>query len=395
MDKVLVIGGGQAAGWACKTLRAEGYDGAITVVAEEAHDFYERPPLSKDALTADAPLPRLFSPEDMAALQLCWKRPARAVAIDRASRQVTLADGERLSYERLLIATGARARLPVADWAQLDRVVTLRSWDDAQVLRRRLATARRVAVIGGGWIGLEVASSARALGLEVAVFERAPGLCGRSVGPEVAEAIAELHRENGVALHLDCGDLHLAQTPSAIHVRAGGSSESFDLVVVGTGVQINLELARDAGLDTDQGVLVDEAGRTSDPHIFAAGDVAQHPQLGICLQSWAFAQNQATVAARALLGQAVGYREPAWLWSDQCGRNIQILGTPVANGRCVVRRETASIVFFYLDADNRLAQMVAFDQPRAIKLGKRWINTGLALDASLLANPDFNLMQLR
>ncbi len=397
IQRIVIIGGGQAAGYACKALRGEGYAGRLTVIADEAHDFYERPPLSKGVVTAAEPLPRLFSEASVAALEIDWRRPRRAVRIDRQAAEVVLDDGERLAYDRLLIATGSRPRLPVATWAEIPNVMTLRTWDDATRLKAKLEGSRRVGIIGGGWIGLEVASSARKLGLEVDVFERAPALCGRSVGPDVAEAIRALHQRHGVGLHLDRQDIALAEAGEGrVSVTTDGDAQApYDLVVVGVGVEINLELARDAGLETAQGIVIDAGGRTSDPRIFAAGDVAQHPQLGLCLQSWAYAQNQARVVADAMLDKAAHYDEPAWLWSDQHGVNIQILGVPGAKTRCVVRQEGANPVFFYLDEEDRLAQMVAFDQPRAIKLGKRWLAAGRVLDPAQLADPAFNLMQLR
>ena len=217
------------------------------------------------------------------------------------------------------------------------------------------------------------------------------------MGPEVAEAIRELHERHGVGLELNRQDIQLGEeVDGRVSITADGEAhEPYGLVVVGVGVEINLELARDAGLAVEQGIVVDSGGRTSDPHIFAAGDVAQHPQLGLCLQSWAYAQNQARVVADAMLGKTAHYDEPAWLWSDQHGVNIQILGVPRPGLYCVVRREPQGPVFCYLDEANRLVQMVAFDQPRAIKLGKRWIAAGRELDAAELADPDFNLMSLR
>ena len=397
ISRIVVIGGGQAGGYACKALRGEGYTGRLTVVADEPHDFYERPPLSKGVVTAGEPLPRLFPEESLAALAIDWRRPRRATAIDRQAQEVVLDDGERLAYDRLLIATGSRPRLPVPEWAEIGNVMTLRSWDDASRLKAQFEASRRIGVIGGGWIGLEVASSARKLGLEVDVFERAPALCGRSVGPEVAEAIRELHERHGVGLALGRQDIRLSEeVDGRVTITAGAEARApYDLVVVGVGVEINLELAREVGLRTEQGIIVDAAGHTSDPKIFAAGDVSQHPQLGLCLQSWAYAQNQARVVADAMLGKAAHYDEPAWLWSDQHGVNIQILGVPSGEFHCVVRREAQGPVFFYLDDAQRLMQMVAFDQPRAIKLGKRWITAGRKLDAAALADPNFNLMSLR
>nr|CDQ34244.1 Benzene 1,2-dioxygenase system ferredoxin--NAD(+) reductase subunit [Virgibacillus halodenitrificans] len=395
ISRIVVIGGGQAAGWACKTLREEGFGGTITVVADEPHDFYERPPLSKAVLSGDASLPRLFPEDDVAGWSIDWRRPKRATHIDSHAHTVTLDDGERLAYDRLLIATGATPRLPDPRWAEHDDVLTLRSWDDAQRLKRRLADARRVAVVGGGWIGLEVAATARRLGLEVEVFERQAALCARSVGPEVSEALAALHLRENVALRLNCGDVAITPLASGVRITSDAHDTQADLAVVGTGVDFGLELAREAGVATQQGIVVDQAGATSVADIFAAGDVTQHPVLGQCLQSWGYAQNQAIAAARGLLGKVAAYDDPAWLWSDQYGTNIQILGTPCPDTRCVVRQEPQGMSFFYLDAGDRLCQAVTFDQPRHIKLAKRWLAAERVLDPDMLGDSTSNLMRLR
>lgn len=398
IERIVVIGGGQAGGWACKTLRGEGFTGTLTVVADEPHDFYERPPLSKAVLAGDESLPRLFSTAALNDLAIDWRRPRRAVAVDHLAHRVCLDSGEELPYDRLLIATGSKPRLPVAGWAELDGVLTLRSWDDAQRLRQRLDRTRRLAVIGGGWIGLEVAASARKRGIEVEVFERQAALCGRSVGGAVSAALAELHETQGVRLHLGCEDLKLTQDDAGkLNIAdAEHALNGFDLVVVGTGVEFDLGLAQSAAIATGQGIVVNTHGATSDPHIFAAGDVAQHPELGLCLQSWAYAQNQAIVAARGMLGIADGgYTDPAWLWSDQYDSNIQILGIPSADAQCIVREEPQGRTFFYLDAARCLSQVVAFNQPRHIKLAKRWLATRRILDPDMLGDPASNLMALR
>ncbi|MGL5699149.1 MAG: FAD-dependent oxidoreductase, partial [Kluyvera sp.] len=163
--RIVIIGGGQAGGWAAKTLRDEGFDGEICVVAEEQWDFYERPPLSKASLLEpNAALPRLFSEDAQQALNLSWRRPLRAQSIDRRGKTVQLSNGEQLSYNILLLATGGRARLPDATWAKHPQVYTLRHWQDAQRLKARLANSQKLAIIGGGWIGLEIAASARKSG---------------------------------------------------------------------------------------------------------------------------------------------------------------------------------------------------------------------------------------
>lgn len=392
--RIVIIGGGQAGGWAAKTLRDEGFDGEICVVAEEAWDFYERPPLSKASLLEpDAALPRLFTDEAQRAMNLSWYRPLRAESIDRDAKTVVLSNGEQLSYNILLLATGGRARLPGEAWAAHPQVYTLRHWQDAQRLKGRLAESQTLAIIGGGWIGLEIAASARKSGVAVTLFEQQPALCMRSVSGEVSQRLANLHREQGVAIRTGCGALELEDDGGLPVIHCDGQRETFDAVVVGIGVDLNLELARDAGLDIDRGIVVDAHGRTSDPSIFAAGDVAQHHQYGLCIQSWAFAQNQAVATAKAMLNAgAAGYDEAPWLWSDQYQHNIQILGIPLAGSRTVVREES---LYFSLDENGRLTQLVAFNDARTVKLAKRWMAAGRDLSAVPLADPTFSLMSLR
>lgn len=395
---IVIIGGGQAGGWAAKTLRDRGYAGRLTVVSDEPYDFYERPPLSKAALLdGNAPLSRLFSEEVVAGLNIDWRRPLRAASIDAPQQIVHLSDGRQLQFDQLLIATGGRPRLPDARWAEHPRVMTLRSWDDAAKLRQALQDCRTLAIVGGGWIGLEIAASARRMGADVTVFERQPALCMRSVGADVSQALLELHQQQGVRVQCGCGDIQLEDRNGSAWIGSDISDpQPFDLVVVGIGVELNLELAYGAGLKVDAGIVVDGQGRTSHSAIFAAGDVARHPTLGLCLQSWAYAQNQAISTACAMLDAfASPYDDVAWLWSDQYDVNIQILGVPAGGMYHVVRRTPQSQVFFTLNADRQLVQMVAFNDARTIKLGKRWLASGRVLEPQQLADAEFSLMALK
>lgn len=395
---IVIIGGGQAGGWAAKTLRDRGYSGRLSVISDEPYDFYERPPLSKAALLdGSAPLSRLFSEEVVAGMNIDWYRPLRAEAIDGQQQIVTLSDGSQLQFDQLLIATGGRPRLPDAYWAKHPRVMTLRSWDDAARLRQGLQQCQKLAIVGGGWIGLEIAASARKLGVDVTVFERQPALCMRSVGTGVSQALLELHQQQGVTVHCDCGEITLEDREGEAWIgSASSAAQPFDLVVVGIGVELNLELAHSAGLKLEGGIVVDGQGRTSHPAIFAAGDVARHPTLGLCLQSWAYAQNQAISTACAMLDAfAAPYDDVAWLWSDQYDANIQILGVPTGGVHQIVRRTPQSQLFFTLNADRQLVQLVAFNDARTIKLGKRWLASGRVLDPQQLADVEFSLMALK
>ncbi|MDF0604858.1 FAD-dependent oxidoreductase [Neisseriaceae bacterium TC5R-5] len=397
---IVIVGGGQAAGWAAKTLRDQGYAGRLSIVSDEPYDFYERPPLSKDVLLSDShspPFCALFPESTVQALQLCWYRPQRAVQLDINTQQILLDSGEWLPFTQLLLATGARPHWPDPSWQQHPQVLSLRSWEDAQRLRQQLKRCRSLALLGGGWIGLEIAAAARQLGLSVSLFERAERLCSRSAAVEVSQYLARLQQQHGVTLHTGCQTLRLDLSQAQPRIRTPQTeTEAFDLLLVGTGVELNLELARQAGLAIRQGVVVDGQGRSSHPAVFAAGDIAEHPQLGVCLQSWAYAQNQAITTARAMLdAQASPYDEPAWLWSDQYDVNIQLLGLPAPDLQCVQRHSIDSSLFFYLNEQQQLVHMVACNDGRAIKLGKRWLQSGRVLDAAQLSDPDCVLMSLR
>ena len=204
---IVIVGGGQAGGWAAKTLRDRGYSGRLTVVSDEPYDFTSGRRCRKRRCWMPQLLSRLFSEQTVAELNIDWRRPLRAESIDAEQQIVTLSDGQRLQFEQLLIATGGRPRVPSAAWAQHPRVMTLRSWDDAARLRQGLQGCRRLAIVGGGWIGLEIAASARRLGIEVTVFERQPALCMRSVGADVSQALLELHRQQGVTVLCGCGEI--------------------------------------------------------------------------------------------------------------------------------------------------------------------------------------------
>lgn len=401
ISQIVIIGAGQAGAWAAYTLRQQGYQGRLSVISAEEQVFYERPPLSKQVLAgtmAPAAL-QLFSDEAITAMDIDWHKPVLATAINPQQRQVSLANGVTLAYDKLLIATGSRARVPVRDWLGLPHVFTLRTVEDAIRLRERLLPGKRLAILGGGWIGLEVAATARTNGVAVSLFEQASRLCARSVRPELSAFLMKLHQEQGVDVQLACGAIDLVVTDGgAVRLlREGQLLQEVDAVVVGAGAEIASELGRDAGLAVNNGLLVDEFGRTSHPDIYAAGDVAVHPTLGVCVQSWANAQNQAISAAKSMLGEPCEYREALWIWSDQYDCNIQILGSPANHASRLVERYYGEHQrsFIYLDAEGRLESMVTVNDARLMKLGKRWLRGGTLLPAGQLADITVNLMTLK
>jgi 3-phenylpropionate/trans-cinnamate dioxygenase ferredoxin reductase subunit len=311
-----------------------------------------------------------------------------------------LSTGETIAFDKLILCTGGTARRPRLPGADGPRVHYLRTIADSLAIRARLAEIRHLVVIGGCWIGMEVAATARKRGVQVTVIEALPRLCERSVPPEISAHLLALHRRNGVEVLLGAGVEAIDDGPAGVSVvLTDGRRVAGDAVVVGIGLAPNVELAQAAGLAVDNGIVVDEQGRTSDPDIFAAGDVANAPLacLGrrIRLESWANAQNQAIAAAKAALGADAGYDELPWFWSDQYDMNLQILGLPAKWPEPVVRGDAAGASFslFYLEGE-RLAAVVSVNAPRDLRAVKKLIQSRKPVRAGDLADPAVALQKL-
>jgi 3-phenylpropionate/trans-cinnamate dioxygenase ferredoxin reductase subunit len=402
-DTVAIVGAGQAGGWAAQTLRKEGFAGRVVLIGAETHPPHERPPLSKAVLAGEVAPESVWlqKPQAFDALALDWRPGVRAARIDRAGRRLELAGGQTLAYDKLILCTGGRARpLPVPG-AELPGVFSLRTIDDALALAPRLQPGQTIAVIGGGWIGLEVAATARGKGAEVVVVETQGRLCERTVPAEISAHLLALHRAHGtqVLLGTGLGAIEPAE-PGRLVVRLGdGSRLACDTVVVGIGMLANDELARAAGLACDGGVLVDAQCRTSDPDILAAGDVAvaTNPWAGrrIRLESWQNAQDQGIAAARTALGLAVDYRPLPWFWSDQHGMNLQIVGLPRAAQRCVARGTpgVGSFLLFYLEGE-LIQAAVGANAARDLRFARRLIEQRRPVDPERLADLGVPLAKL-
>jgi 3-phenylpropionate/trans-cinnamate dioxygenase ferredoxin reductase subunit len=398
---IVIVGAGQAGGWAAKTLRAEGYAGRIVLIGAERHPSHERPPLSKAVLSGEAApeTTHLFKPEEHAALDLDFRAEARASRIDRAAKSVALAGGESIPYDRLILTTGGSARRLPVPGGDSPRVLYLRTIEDSLAIRAALGPGKKLVVIGGGWIGLEVAATARKLGASVVVVEGLDRLCARSVPPAISAFLRARHEREGVEIRLGAGVKSIEDRGALVVRLADGTALEADAVVAGIGLEPDVALARDAGLTVDNGILVDEQCRTSDPDVFAAGDCANTPLpcLGrrVRLESWANAQNQAIVAAKAALGHDVRYDELPWFWSDQYDVNLQILGLPARWPEPVVRGDPASGSFsqFYLDGD-RIVAIVAVNAPRDLRAAKKLVQTRKAVSAASLADPAVQLQRL-
>src|SRR5690554_650850 len=390
---VVIAGAGQAAAWVARTLRSEGYVGRIVMCGAEHEPPYERPPLSKEQLVSGAPdMPYLIRHDEFPELSVEWKPATSVEQIDRAAKAVVLSNAEQISYDALVIATGGRAHLPPVPGFDLDCVHTLRTLDDARRLRASIKEGRRVLVVGGGWIGLEVAATARQAGASVVLAEMAPSLCARSESPFLSSYLHALHVANGVDLRLDTRVVRLTDSGDGGCMAQfnDGSQLKADLVVVGAGLIPNDEIAVDAGLHCDRGVLVDAAGQSSDPSIYAAGDVAVlcTPDGGkLRLESWQNAQDQGIAVGLSLLGKQVPYMPQPFFWSSQYDALIQMAGTAQAATTWVTRpgQENQQIHIGLDDAD-RAVYAMCITAPRDLRMLRRCIADAKPLDRQRVAD---------
>jgi 3-phenylpropionate/trans-cinnamate dioxygenase ferredoxin reductase subunit len=357
---MVIIGAGECGGCAALALRAHGYAGPVTLIGAEPHAPYERPPLSKAAITDEgAPAPTFAaSAKALGDLDITFLPSTRATAIDRARRRVRLADGAELPYARLLLATGALPRrLPLAS----PRCAYLRTYDDALSLRARLRAGVRVAVIGGGYIGLELASSARRLGCPVTVIEAQPRLLTRGVPAPIAAVLQAEHERHGTRVLCGQSITEIKDLSDAARIAlADGTALDADLVIVGIGAVPDTALAESAGLAIANGIAVDDRLRTADPLILAAGDCCSFPLAlyggrRVRLESWRHARDQGALAGRVMAGADEAQAAVPWFWSDQFDLGLQIAGLP-DEGAETVRRDLGNGAFllFHLAADGRL-----------------------------------------
>jgi NADPH-dependent 2,4-dienoyl-CoA reductase/sulfur reductase-like enzyme len=397
----LIIGAGQAGGWAAVAMRQAGFTGRILLIGEEPWRPYERPPLSKAMLTEEpAPEVQYFHPAAKYAEQDIELLLGTAVTeLDPVAHQVCLADGQALDYDQVLLATGGRARrlgVPGGEHA-----LTLRTLEDARAIRARLAAARRVVCIGAGVIGLEIAASARTRGAEVTVLETLAGAMGRAVSPEGARFVERLHIDAGVDLRFAVAVERIeAEGAGFVVVCRDGSAFPAELVIAGIGMQRNLALAEQAGLVIEGGIVVDALGRTSAPDIFAAGDIAAffHPLFGrhLRLESWRHAQNHGIAVGKAMCGDTTPYDDIPWFWTDQLGVNLQVAGLPAEAARTIVRVDAPpkGFVAVHLAADERVIGVTAANAPREIRAGQALIKSAKPIDGFRVADASVPLQQL-
>lgn len=403
----IIIGAGHAGGELAIALRNEGWEGRILLLGEEAHLPYHRPPLSKAYLAGSVEKSSLAI-RPLAAYERAnveFMPGVRVVRIDRANQRLELADGSQLAYDKLAIATGGRPRpLSVPNAAVAERCANfhyLRTLDDVEQIRAQLAAGKRLAIVGGGYIGLEVAASAVAQGLQVTVLEALPRVLQRVTAAELSAYYERKHREAGVDIRtgVQVADLEVTDDTVTAVLCADGSRLAADLVVVGIGLLANTELAAEAGLQVDNGILVDEHAQTSDPHIYAAGDCTNHPNalLGrrLRLESVPNALEQSRVAAANMAGKAKTYASVPWFWSDQYELKLKMVGLAEGFERLVLRGDPATDSFsaFYLKGDKVLAADTV-NRPQDFIAAKRLVAEGIAVTDAQLADDSRPLKEL-
>ena len=398
---MVIVGGGMAGARAIVSLRANGYQGPITLVSEETLLPYDRPPLSKAMLTDEQePQPVYLLDESMiASLNASFARGSRATAIDRKAKALVLEDERAIPYEKLLIATGAKPRhLSIAGG---ELAYTLRDFADGDHLRNRLRASSSAAIIGGGFIGLEVAASARKLGCAVTLIEAQTRILMRGVPEEIAKVVHQRHVEAGVTMQVGTA-LKAVETDGVL--LADGRQVKAEIVIAGIGAAPEVALAQQAGLAIDNGIACNASLQTSDPDIYASGDCCSFPHglfgnKRMRLEAWRNATDQANVATENMLGGSKPYMAVPWFWSDQYDLSLQIAGSP-GDGVTTVRRQIGehAFVMFQLDATGRLVAASGIGPgnsiARDVKLAEMLIAKQASPSAGVLADPTIQLKTL-
>ena len=398
---MVIVGGGKAGARAAVAFRENAWKGPVTLISDEALAPYDRPPLSKAAIMEDAePQPVYLLDEGMmASLEVNFLRGSAATTIDRNAKTVSLADGTKIPYDRLLVATGAEPRRLLQ--AGAERALLLRDLADSAKIRSEFIGGNSVAIVGGGFIGLELAASAAKRGCRVTVIEAQPRILMRGIPPEIASRIAARHAEAGVAILTSAG---IAQIGPDKILLSDGREIPADIVIAGIGAAPRIKLAEQAGLALDNGIACNTYLQTSDPHIFAVGDCCSfpHPVFGnerLRLEAWRNASDQAIVAVENMLGGQRPYEAVPWFWTDQYELTLQIAGLP-HRGVSIVQRvpKEGALILCHLDGEGRLVGASGIGQgnsiARDIRLLEMLIGKKAAPDPAALADTTFQLKSL-
>lgn len=402
MSELVIVGAGHGAGQVVASLLQKKFDGRVTIIGDEKWYPYQRPPLSKKFLSGALPAERLyFKPEsfyDVPSVDVLLD--TRVTAIDREAGTVSTSSGLSFPYDQLVVATGSRPRLLTTPGAELEGIHYLRGIDDVTGIRAEMAAGKRMAIVGAGYIGLEVAAVAATAGLDVTVIEMADRVMSRVVSPELSAYYQDVHRRNGVELRLSTGVTGFTGDGrvAAVQLDDGGEIDT-DIVVIGIGIVPNVELARDCGLEVGDGIVVDDHCRTSDPSVFAIGDCTWHPNdiLGteLRLESVHNALEQAKTAAANICGDEVTYAQVPWFWSDQYNLKLQIAGLSTGYDQVVLRGDPGSDAFacLYL-CEGALIAIDAVNSPKDFVQSKALIAAHAVVDPAVLADTSIELKNM-
>ena len=399
MSGVVIIGAGHAAGQAAASLRQAKYEGDITIIGDEAHIPYQRPPLSKAYLKGDQGADKIYLRAESfyTDRDIAMKLNTSATGIDTQSKTVALSTGETLDYNHLLISTGSRPRKLNIEGSDLPGIHYLRTMDDVDGLRDGMQPDANLVIVGGGYIGLEVAAVGRELGLNVHVLEMEKRILQRVTTPEMSAYYHQLHEGRGVNIHTSTTVTGFAGDGKVEEVICGDQRFPADIVIVGIGVIPNTELAEAAGIHCDNGIVVDDHCRTSDPHVYAAGDCTNHPNplldRRLRLESVPNAMDQARVSTANMLGDDKAYAAIPWFWSDQYELKLQMVGFSADGDTQVLRGDMASNAFavFYMK-DGKVVAADAVNSPKEFMLCKQLV--GKNADPEVLADPETDLKAL-
>jgi len=396
---MVIIGAGHAAGQAAASLRQEKYQGPITIIGDEPQIPYQRPPLSKQYLSGEQAIERVYlRPEKFYNdKDVTLKLGVSATEINRDAKNVVLDNGETVHYDKLSIATGSRPRILNIEGCDLKGIHYLRTIADVDAIRNEMAAGKNLVIVGGGYIGLEVASVGIEKGLNVRVLEMESRILQRVTTPEMSHYYHDLHSGRGVNVHTDTLVSGFAGSDRVEQVLCGDESFDADLVIVGIGIIPNIELAEAAGLECDNGIVVDDHCRTSDPDIYAAGDCSNHPNpllnRRLRLESVPNAMEQARVCVSNMLGGDKVYSAMPWFWSDQYELKLQMVGFSADRDEHVLRgnMEENQFAVFYLNSGKVIAAD-AVNSPKEFMVCKQLV--GKAVDPAALANPETELKDL-
>jgi 3-phenylpropionate/trans-cinnamate dioxygenase ferredoxin reductase subunit len=399
MSGIVIVGAGQAAGQAAASLRQEKYEGLITIIGDEAQPPYQRPPLSKQYLSGELGIDRvLVRPEKFYLDQnISLHTGTRVESIDTARKSLATDLGDIYNYDKLLIATGSRPRTLTVPGSNLSGIHYLRTIDDVDGIIKATKTAKKICIVGGGYIGLEVAAIGVSLGLDVTVLEMEERILQRVTTPKMSQYYHELHAYHGVKILLNAGVTSFEGDHSVSKVLCNDQTLNADLVIVGIGILPNVELAEAAGLKCENGIIVDEHCRTSNSDVYSAGDCTNHPNpildRRLRLESVPNAMEQARVSASNMLGGNKVYASVPWFWSDQYGLKLQMVGFSADGDTNVLRGDMATNQFavFYLK-NGKVVSVDAVNSPKEFMICKQLY--GKEVDPLLLADANVELKTL-